>query len=942
MSAPTKARTGCIFLSHSGADTEAAHELAETLRHNGLEVWFDKDSLRPGDPWMTALEQNIQRASAMLVYVGRIGVQSWVDREVRLGLVRNTQDPGAFRLIPVLGEGAEPSSLPPFLAQHQWADLRNPQDKAQQIQRLQQILASSSEERAIAAQYWTTHSPFRGLQVFKPEDAWLFFGRDADTKELLSRLSREPVLAVVGNSGSGKSSLIRAGLIPALKRGRFFDKNNFVESWQVVVLRPSQAPFDYLSDVLPGQLAPYLSAIEKDQFMAHLRTTLPQNTDALRNAIATLRDSRDENVHVLLVVDQFEELFTLVPDRNVHAKYVRLLMATSRCFHVHLVLSIRADFYSHCLEHKELSRCLEANLFNVPRMEVEQLRETIEQRLTLAGATAEAGLLDALLSDVGSEPGDLALLEHALDELWSNRGPDRTLTNQAYARMGRLRGALGRHADQVCRQLGGQNEQFLVQQIFLELVQLGEGAQDTRRRVSKEALLRLGPTEQMEQLLSHLASSRLIQTGSEGGKDFAEVSHEALIREWPALRQWLADNREALRLQRRLEESAEEWRKLKHDPGALLQGVRLDQAQTWLQKHPETRDLLREFVEASGAARAQATRRSEQLEAISAVSQQTTAVLDLDELLTVVCRLLLERFILIHHVAILLCESEGLRVRAHEGRLTPNVAWGTLLPLGRDFASRALSQGTSIICNDVESAEGYFPKFKETQSEMCVPLKFYAEIFGVLTLHSATRGAFDPEDTQPLESVADICAAAIQNANYFDRMRQLAYVDGQTGIHNRRYFEMRIVEELERASRFQGRVAVIMVAIDHFNRLNDEFGHLLGDEVLRCVASILKQQMRKVDMVCFYRGEAFAIVVPETSADNASTVAEKLRRQIELHPFPGVPRPVTISCGVAESPLHGTTRDQVLAAADKALQTAQRGGRNRVCRARVAAKSGCN
>ena len=351
---------------------------------------------------------------------------------------------------------------------------------------------------------------------------------------------------------------------------------------------------------------------------------------------------------------------------------------------------------------------------------------------------------------------------------------------------------------------------------------------------------------------------------------------------------------------------------------------------------PEIIDLLTLFSTQASLALENARlyslerRRAEQLEAINAVAQQTTAVLDLDELLTVVCRLLLEWFNNIDHVAVLLREGDNLRVRAYEGRLTPKVALGALLPAGIGISSRALAQNGSIIENNVATAEDYFAGFAETQSEMCVPLIFFGEKLGVLALDSGARGAFQAEDAQPLESVADICAAAIQNANYFERMRQLAYVDGLTGIHNRRYFEMRIVEELERASRFQGRMAIIMVDIDHFKRLNDEFGHLLGDEVLRGVAGILKQQLRKMDMVCRYGGEEFAIVVPETTGENALTVAEKLRRQIEGHPFPGVPRPVTISCGVADYPAHGSSRDEVVAAADSALYTAKQQGRNRV------------
>jgi diguanylate cyclase (GGDEF)-like protein len=295
----------------------------------------------------------------------------------------------------------------------------------------------------------------------------------------------------------------------------------------------------------------------------------------------------------------------------------------------------------------------------------------------------------------------------------------------------------------------------------------------------------------------------------------------------------------------------------------------------------------------------------------------------------VVCHLLLEWF-RIDHVAVLLAEGETLRVRAYEGRLTPNLARGSQLATGVGLASRALSTGKSVIENNVNSVDGYIAGFAETQSEMCVPLIFFGEKLGVLALESARKDAFDRDDLQPLESVADICAAAIQNASYFDRMKQLAYVDGLTGIHNRRYFEMRIVEELERAGRFQGRMSIIMVDIDNFKRLNDEFGHLLGDEVLRSVSTIMKQQLRKVDLVCRYGGEEFAIVVPETSGENALRVAEKLRRQVESHHFPGVPRPVTISAGVADYPTHGITRDEVVAAADNALYQAKQAGRNRV------------
>jgi diguanylate cyclase (GGDEF)-like protein len=163
-----------------------------------------------------------------------------------------------------------------------------------------------------------------------------------------------------------------------------------------------------------------------------------------------------------------------------------------------------------------------------------------------------------------------------------------------------------------------------------------------------------------------------------------------------------------------------------------------------------------------------------------------------------------------------------------------------------------------------------------------------------------------------------------------ERVKQLAFLDGLTGIFNRRYFELRIAEEIERARRFGGGMAVIMIDIDNFKRLNDEFGHLLGDEVLRQISSIFNQQLRKIDVVCRYGGEEFAILLSQTDAEHALSVAEKLRRTVEGWQFPGVPRAVTISAGAATFPEYGTTRDELVKAADAGLYVAKQTGRNLV------------
>lgn len=324
----------------------------------------------------------------------------------------------------------------------------------------------------------------------------------------------------------------------------------------------------------------------------------------------------------------------------------------------------------------------------------------------------------------------------------------------------------------------------------------------------------------------------------------------------------------------------------------------------------------------------QERRRAAQLEAINTLSRHTTAVLDMDELLDKSCTTILQAFP-VDHVAILLIEDKSLVLRAEKGKLTLRFPEGGTVPPGTGLTWRTLESGKPVIENDVANVVGYIHGFEETKSEMCLPLVSLGETIGVLALESARAGAFTSNDVQPLESVADICAAAIQNARYVDRVRHMAYVDGLTGIFNRRYFEMRITEEMERAKRYENALALVMVDIDHFKRLNDEFGHLLGDEVLRQVSSLFVQNLRKSDIVCRYGGEEFVLLMPQTTLEQASAAAVKLRKTVEGWTFPGVARPVTISLGVASFPADGDSRDALVSAADRALYAAKQSGRNK-------------
>ncbi|HWX91060.1 MAG TPA: sensor domain-containing diguanylate cyclase [Terriglobales bacterium] len=320
--------------------------------------------------------------------------------------------------------------------------------------------------------------------------------------------------------------------------------------------------------------------------------------------------------------------------------------------------------------------------------------------------------------------------------------------------------------------------------------------------------------------------------------------------------------------------------------------------------------------------------RARQLEVINAVARETTAVLDQEELLVKVCSVIQQTF-RVGHVSVLLRDDDGLVLRASQGRFNAAPPAGGRLPATSGLWGQALAAGRTLIENDVRSgAEHGFSH--ETQSRMCIPLVSFGQTLGVLVLESEHTGSFQEGDIESLEAVADICATAIQNAHYVERVKQLAYLDGLTGIFNRRFFELRVVEEIDRARRFNSGMAVVMVDIDQFKRLNDEFGHLLGDEVLRQVSSVFHQQLRKIDVVCRYGGEEFAILLSQTNPQHALAVAEKLRRLVESWQFPGVPRPVTISAGVATFPDHGTARDELVKSADAGLYAAKQGGRNRV------------
>ncbi len=559
-----------LFLSHSGYETENAKHLANQLKSAGVDVWLDVNVLAPGDIWIERIQEGLNRSTAFAVYVGHTGVGNWVANEVRVALDRNADDP-RYRIFPILGPGANDEHLPSFLRLHQWLDLRKPVENLDQLRTLVAAVleAPASSQPALC----DSKSPYRGLQRFEEVHALYFFGRDLELTNLIKAMAFDPFLTITGGSGSGKSSLVRAGLIPALQRGRYFEQGLAVERWVIAVLRPGSAPFQSLADALPA-LDQSLGQAERLKVQNYLKNeAFSKGTSGLRDAIAILAP---KNSRVLLLIDQFEEVFTLTNSKDERSRFIGSLLDcvdTDSEQHTHVVITMRADFYGQCWEYPSLPSRIANNQLAIESMSEDQLRDVIQRPINLTGKKLQPGLLETILHDVGLHSGNLPLLEYALAQLWEkSSGP--ILTSTAYESIGRVEGALQLHADEAYSRLNPE-QQEVAKTIFQRLTRLGAGTEDTRRRVHKEDLLSIFcDAPQAEYVLEYLLKTRLLT--SEG--ELVEVAHEAIIREWTMLRNWINDNRETLRVCEAADTAAELWREGARADRDLWSATRLQRA----------------------------------------------------------------------------------------------------------------------------------------------------------------------------------------------------------------------------------------------------------------------------------------------------------------------------------------------------------------------------
>jgi len=452
-------------------------------------------------------------------------------------------------------------------------------------------------------------NPYKGLSAFTQDDAGDFFGREQMVEKLVDLVKQlateqpatasQRLLTIIGPSGSGKSSLVMAGLLPQLQREAL----------------PGREEWLYLTPTVPGKhpieaLVLTLATQMPDRSFASLREDLEGDAARGLHQMAThlvnLHKGKQPGTRVLLLVDQFEELFTQTESEEERQRFIELLLTA--CSEPRgpllVLLTMRADFYDRPMQYPELFHLIDTQHLSLLSMEVNNLRRVIEQPAGLPEVqlTFEGDLVNQLLSEVQGQIGALPLLQFTLDQLFQRRH-GRQLTLLAYHEMGGVKGALSKHAEDTYAALPSEQHRKLARALFLRLIDPGMTEQDTTRRRAIRSEFILDDSTQtrlLRETLDTFIAARLLTTNEIAGTTTIEVSHEALIREWPRLAGWLREAREDIRLQQSISGDSAEWEQRNKPGDRLYRGSRLKEAQAWAKRNPSSKQE-HTFLQASVA-----------------------------------------------------------------------------------------------------------------------------------------------------------------------------------------------------------------------------------------------------------------------------------------------------------------------------------------------------
>ncbi len=571
-----------VFVSYAHEDRALAERLLADLRMHGIVGWIDEHDLKPGaTPRAHALRDVVRGAQAILLAVTpHSGRSGYVEDEVRIAEMYQCK---VFALW-MAGENWLECAPAGWEAMSS-IDLRGAawergrHDLIALLTDEHGPAPSISDNGVIASRPMTPRNPYKGLRAFTREDADDFFGRERLVATLIAHLGKDMgegprFLAVVGPSGSGKSSLVLAGMLPALRGGALPGSDQWIYLDPMVPgVHPLEALTLALNTALPGGS------------LSEIRDELDYSTHGLHRLAG--RSARHEGRQVVLIVDQFEELFTLAGDDDERGQFINLLVTavSEPGGSLVAILTLRADFYDRPMRYPSLVPLLEGQGRLIPPMTQAEIRAAIEQPAARTDVQLrfEENLIGDLLFEVRGEPGALPLLQFTLDQLFARREGHR-LTLIAYQELGGVRGALALHAEATYTALPTDEHRRFARALLLRLIDPGATEQDTARRRARLAELELPDSHEtliMRETAGALIAARLLITNEQAGVTTIEVSHEALIREWGRVGRWLREAREDIRFQQAISEDAAEWSYRRQPADHLYRGTVLDDAIAW-------------------------------------------------------------------------------------------------------------------------------------------------------------------------------------------------------------------------------------------------------------------------------------------------------------------------------------------------------------------------
>ncbi len=588
-----KKRQFDVYLSYATPDLQSIQFLAKKLKDEGINPYVSHDELVAGHDWIDELNSVLDQSHICAFIVGKDGLSRFQLQQ--LTYLEERLDKGEVRVFPILLPGAEPGHLPPTLLRRVAVIFESALDDPQALRQLMRGIRGGTFEPKQTTSFIDEASPFRGFSPYYEEHAQLFFGREKFVERMIESLRGSPLVAVVGKSGCGKTSVVNAGLIPRLHEGAISGS----ERWLIANFKPADKPFKALAHAL----LPFLSGLDEASAITDglIKLDDPNNLSSGNPmlAISKVINREPPPTRVLLVIDQLEDFFRLCKDEALRERFLKELISLIDSGSVSVVLTLRSDAYVAALKHEPLAEFLRGSTLELNPMTREELLSAMIEPARKRNVEFEHGLPERIHNDLGNEPGNLPLLALTLNEMWGRRQQE-TLTNAAYSEIGGVQGCFVRHVEAAYNNLSSE-KQKIARRILMRLAPASRSHSYTpHRRLTFAELSK--DQEKARAAVNALADARIVVTGSEEGNETVELAYGDLLNNWGSLKLWLEVDRGFLSWRQRLQSAIDEWVLTDKDSGALLDGASLREAQRWLEtRGDDLSDPEREYIEASAA-----------------------------------------------------------------------------------------------------------------------------------------------------------------------------------------------------------------------------------------------------------------------------------------------------------------------------------------------------